>query len=216
MSVANTVAANTNIMYVHPATASGTGATRVTGAQVEDGAVVTSYVQALTASTARVADTLSWPIDFLPMPMTCYSRFVESGNRILASSLNTIWMLSNASGDKPRALSYASTGTTYRIGFQTAAQDGIISTTASPTLGQLVELATTLDSTGVVRSSWSIDNSGPVAEGPLNLFGLPSAFATPTILSLASGGTVIHGELKIIDMKIAPGNLTLQQMREIL
>lgn len=182
-----------------------------------DKVVASSYVATTTATVARAADSLSWPFEALPAPMSVYARFVEAGSASVNTLGNVVWVIGKNDASAPRLLCYASSSGAYRIAVSPALGDpGDSADLATiPSSGSVVELLVTYRSNGTAEIAQVIDGGAPTHAGPTAVQAVPAAWSD-AILWLNSLGSTSVGVNKFLSLRVAPGALTLQQMREIL
>lgn len=168
-----------------------------------------SYIKTVAAAVTRARDQLSYSYTAKPQVMTVYVRFMESGNGLTTDYLLHI-------GDSTTFFRIAgATG-----GFYVATISNGISSVLPmifagivPSLGQSVELCTTINPDGSLTGRGSINGGTEVTTGPtVGTRILPVAWGAQT-LWVNSLSTTNVGFLAVRNIEIRRGVLDMSQMR---
>ena len=144
-----------------------------------------------------------------PIEMTFYTRFIESGTVLTASS--RVFQISSSGGGQPRLI-LQSDGVRYQLFHQSEGTNLAVET--GPAVGDLVELLSILNADGSVQLRQAI-NLGPIESSPLSgPEPLGGAWSAPTIF-LNSAGTGAQGITRFLAVKAQRGVRDLDFMRAL-
>lgn len=209
-----------NQIEIDPAiTAVGTtgGNMFVAHVQVEDvastGLFASSHIPSVSAAVTRAAETLSFPYVTKPRPITAYVKFVERGTRLASGAVFHIGAANQATD--PRLAIYSSTGGAYQVRYDDGATEPNAVATASPSLGDVVEIRGVLNGDGSVTIGQIINGGGEVTVNSTAAGTFGTAWAAQT-LYIGSRGTGSIGFSDFRQVKVALGVKTMKHMQEAL
>ena len=167
----------------------------------EDGAFKTSEIESLAAAATRAADILYWVYLHAPQAMMAYVRFVERGT--ISTQAAQVVDIGNAAGGDPLfSISRDGTGF-YQVTHKPTSAITVQATlaTATPAIGDTVELLAILNSTGSVEIIQSINGAAVTSAGPSSAAALQPAWMD-TRLWLNSQGSNGVGAAGFADLKL--------------
>ncbi len=211
------IAANTHFLYCYPDDIAGTFAAPFWGAQAENAAVPSSYIQTTGSTVARSADSCYFglPAANPPRAMSIYVRGVERGTRFEPSAF--LWQVSLANSS-PRMHVNRTSGST-RMQFQTQNAAGTFSTVeraagADTALGDVVEYRSVLGAGGGLNFGVALNNGSELVAPPVVGTPLDAAWSGSR-LYLGGSGAGGMGLFAFSRFVIADGERSLSEMREL-
>lgn len=218
-SATGIVAANANRIVISPDNLVGTGTVYAWGAQAENASVASSYIPTAAATVTRSADSLYFDFGVVPQAMTAYARFVEQSSpnwELAAARSPRVAQVGNNVDTGSRWIPFykPSASAVYRAQhFNAAAASGTSNATATPVLGDLVELNSVLASDGSVRLDFA-KNQGTVTLGTASgAVAMDGSFAAAE-LHVGSLGAAGGGSIALSCLVVALGEQTMETMRE--
>lgn len=212
-SVDNVVAANSH-QFILYASAGAAGTTLAMSAQTEDRPTPSSCVRTGSSTVARSSDALSWQFLALPQEMSIYLRFIESGGVIQDGTTRILLHL--GSGSSPRFfVSRGSSSSVYSMTYNSMSVSAIAPSIA-PGYGDISEILCTLPASGRARMLQSVNGGPPHISIATADVPMPATPWSSPILHLNALGGSNPSLTRYLDLKLAAGVRTLQEMREIL
>jgi hypothetical protein len=192
-------AANTNNLYVYPATdsalaVSGTGNIYVGGVQAENAPYPSSYIKTTTGTVTRAADYLVFPIGFPPQDLTIYAKVIRPAYADVNGSATEYKHIVNL-GTNDADLIFEDT--TQKISF----------TTFNPTTypaGGTISASAQWTAASVAAATVKID-TGSGLTSPVTYAAASAWTANKVTLGAQAGGTSNHLDGVLIDCLIARG-----------
>jgi len=211
-------AANTNTLFVYPATTSGfavanLGNVYAGGVQAENALSPGSYLPTTTGTVTRAAESFTFPFLVTPRALTVYVKFLELGTLSTASSTGLIGI--GASINPALFLFNDGTGKyAFTHGRGSDAQSGMASAAGSPapSFGQLCELRGVLNADGSVQLGQAINLGAEVLAPASSANAFASAW-NDTTLVINGRGNSSPGFTAIASVRIAAGAQSLGFMR---
>ena len=175
----------------------------------------TSYIATAGAARTRTADSLTFPLATRPQAMTLYLRFVELSNPAaslptwpLAERLFRVGGTSNPGWDIYRsATAYVCSANNGVTQVNTSVSAATVST------GDLVEIAATLTTTGVVQIFLSVNGGSLISGTASSALAMPAAWFYARIDVGALTGTLSAGPVGVRDLLLVRGVHSLAAMR---
>lgn len=214
LATTSVTAANTNTLFVWPATdsaGSGTlqGAIYVSGVQAENATYPSSYIKTTTATVTRALENLSLTFASLPQALTLYAKFIERGTCLTGTAAQ---LVSISGASTPRLFIYNDTTNRYALNHNNGTTGVEEPAAAGPSFGQAVELRGVLGSDGSVTLGQCI-NGGTEVVGPTSAANaLAGAWGAATLEIGSLGATT--GLNAFSAVRVAAGNRSLAFMRE--
>lgn len=216
ISATGVLAANTNRFYLYPAFDGGAdvGDMHFWGMQAEDAIFPSSYIATSGSTQARVIDDLFWPFNAHPQALTVYLRFIELGSA-LHSTGNGAVRIFEIGFDTDRIAIIADTSPMYYGQIRAAATSRNTGTLAAvPTRGQLIEHLLTVNASGVVNLSQTVDSAAATSATASTSGALPTSFGETRIyLGTDSGGD--SGFAAFLNVAVVRGVQTFARMRQV-
>lgn len=186
-------------------------------AQLEvDGPFATSAIATTAAAATRASDTLSFVFNAVPQALSVYLHFQERGAAFL-SSFNRVFQI-GLGGGANRILNIRGNGTgagTYSCAHETNVPGSGATLNANPVaMYDRVELLAQLYADGSMQLTQCANLGPEVASVRSAAFALAAAWGSAALALNSSVGSGSAGAMLVFDAKVAPGILTLQQMRE--
>ena len=180
------------------------------GAQVEvDQSFASTHILTASSTVARAAESLSWPFNAVPQPMTVYHRFVDRG--VAGAPSSPMFMRIGSTNLSPAFFIYGAAGSvtfTHDNGVSAKYSVGTVALAD----GDVVELLGKLNADGSVKGEVYVDGvlvDSPAASGAATL---QSAWVG-TNLYMGSYGSGQFTYESHAALKIAPGVRTMDWMR---
>ena len=198
-----------NFEYAH----SGSGTSILAwGFQVDETATFRStYVPTEAAAVTRAAESLSWPFNAVPQPMTVYCKFVEGGS--IDTNNATLASIGNADAADPRLYIQASATNNYSVVYDPGASNSI-STISGPTAGQVTELRATVSAAGAAQIFQALDGAAETSATAGTAREITSSPWSALRTHMGSLDGTSQSFQSWLAYKIAPGVRSLSYMRE--
>lgn len=177
--------------------------------QNEGGSTATSPLATTVAAVSRQADLVTLPLSFGPQPLTIYTKFVETGNQVIGIGQPRIYRLGQDNNNAPELY------LTNNGGYSARWDNGVSGLQASlvalaPALGDVVETSHTLDATGLIQLTESVNGGAPVVGAASGAAPLTPAFIAGALVYVGRAS-----QIALHDLIIKRGVHTLAEMQAI-
>lgn len=165
-----------------------------------------------TAAVSRSAETAYLPFPMPPQAMSAYAKFVEAGTIAQASA--RVFQLSDGSNDNPRFVLSQSAGQ-YSASLWNGASSISSTASASPILGDSVELHATLTAGGTLRLGQALNGGAEVLGSAPAALALPAGWSAPPLLILNASNTSAgnDGGIALQRLVLGRGFLSMADLR---
>jgi len=216
ISVDAVVAANTNHFHVVPDMDAGGGTLFVFGAQAEDAIAPSSYIYTTGAAGSRNAETFSVPFYAQPQAMSIYAKFLERGALAMVNDAR-IWTIGKTDDTAPRIFLYE-VGGKYSVIHDN--DSSTVSSTAAAAVsdGEVAEVLCTIDASGSVQLTQSIDGGAEAAAAASGNLALATAWSDTVLWPQCapSAGAALWSLNPLRALIVARGSHTITDFRELL
>ncbi len=171
---------------------------------------ISSYIPTSGGTDARTRDQLSFPLLARPQALTVYLRVIELGSALTKANTR-LFTISNAAASIPSLMVISPSGT-YRLDHSTASGSVTATAGATPSIGDIVELACQLNPDGSVVIIQSINGGTATTSATSSALTMGTAWSEATIW-LNSTGTSAIGYNAFMNIVIVRGVHSLDRMR---
>jgi len=196
-------------------TGDGTSGFYVWGAQVEAGAVPSSYIKTEGTTVTRNADSLYFPFTVPPQAMTVYVRGVNVGAYQSQTNAARVLHIGDINtGTDPRFSLVRNAGASQ---VQTLYDDGVTLRSGNATPSPTPVLRDLIEHRGVLSSSW-VPSSGISVNGGVEQTGTTTASGPATAWAnprLYIAGYADHDQFAYTHIAVVPGVQSMAEMRAI-
>jgi len=215
-SAESVVAANTNRMYIYPDPGGGLGTVFVYGAQAENAIVPSSYIATVSGTAARNTETFSVPFYGQPQAMSIYAKFLERGALAMVNDAR-IWTIGKTDDTAPRIFLYE-VGGKYSVIHDN--DSSTVSSTAAAAVsdGEVAEVLCTIDASGSVQLTQSIDGGAEAAAAASGNLALATAWSDTVLWPQCapSAGAALWSLNPLRALIVARGSHTITDFQGLL
>lgn len=196
-------------------TGDGTSGLFLWGAQIEAGAVASSYIKTEGTTVTRNADSLYFPFTVPPQAMTVYVRGVNVGAYQSQTNAARVLHIGDINtGTDPRFSLVRNAGASQ---VQTLYDDGVTLRSGNATPSPTPVLRDIIEHRGVLSSSW-VPSSGISVNGGVEQTGTTTASGPATAWAnprLYIAGHADHDQFAYTHVIVAAGEQTMATMRSL-